>query len=325
MNVFVHAGSPTSDSHGLESEDDDVHAAVAPLRTRLKRKRPLPVPAAPSAHVVAQATTQSPGPPPPPGGYNHSWQWVPSGQWVPQAPMQGNQWSAGGPLAGGAYLAGDATTDSVERATRRLKRALYEEGSRDRKKAGTKPHSISVQADGEIDGGCAGKNAWDRSVRVYVPKILDMSVIDWEKQRPEAVDKLRDALDKDFEYLNYDLSMIGFRNAIKKYLKTERSRLKAHFVGGDDTCPVHVNPDQWKRLQAYWGTDKQLKKAATMAHARRQVKNYSSVGRKGRAGKEASLVSVIIHCDPEPFHSCHSCFHDWLPGVTFTGHYISMN
>lgn len=230
---------------------------------------------------------------------------MPSGNWQQQSAAQGqhgsghtsgfrHQWSL--PSDSLDNDLHEALPDSVERATRRLKRALYEESNRERKVDGNKPHSVSVSADGELDGGGPGKNAWDRLVRFYVPKILDMSVIVWEKQRPEAVDRLRDVMDKDFEYLNYPLSTIGFRNAIKKYLKTERSRLKAHYLSGDETCPVHVNPDQWTRLKAYWNSEKYAKKSATMVEARRKVKNYSTVGRKGKAGQESSLVSLAIPC-----------------------------
>ena len=129
----------------------------------------------------------------------------------------------------------------------------------------------------------------------YVPRILDMSVIDWNKQKPEAVEKLRQTLDHNFEYLENELSVLGFRNAIKRYLKTERSRLNAHLATeGPEVVPTHVLPDQWKRLIKYWGTEKQVKKAKTMSLVRRSVKNMSSVGRRGRAGKEAALVSFSI-------------------------------
>jgi hypothetical protein len=47
-------------------------------------------------------------------------------------------------------------------------------------------------------------------------------------------------------------------------------------------------------LKAYWTSDLQQEKAAKMATARRQVKNYSSVGRKGRDRKEVQLVSVYF-------------------------------
>jgi hypothetical protein len=40
-------------------------------------------------------------------------------------------------------------------------------------------------------------------------------------------------------------------------------------------------------------TDLQQEKAIKMADARRQVRNFSSVGRKGRDGKEVQLVSAI--------------------------------
>jgi hypothetical protein len=41
-------------------------------------------------------------------------------------------------------------------------------------------------------------------------------------------------------------------------------------------------------------TDLQQLKAVKMATARKHVKNYSSMGRKGRDGREAQLVSACI-------------------------------
>jgi hypothetical protein len=45
------------------------------------------------------------------------------------------------------------------------------------------------------------------------------------------------------------LRQCGFRNAIKRFMKTERSRLKARYMGGDTTYPIHLDPRQWDRLQ----------------------------------------------------------------------------
>jgi hypothetical protein len=84
-----------------------------------------------------------------------------------------------------------------------------------------------VKAGGEIDAGCSGKNVWDDYVRGYVSKMIDISIIDWEEHKPESLKKLRDTLDAEFEYLDHPLSALGFRNAIKRFLKTEHSRLKA--------------------------------------------------------------------------------------------------
>ena len=78
-------------------------------------------------------------------------------------------------------------------------------------------------------------------------------------------------------------------------MKTKWSRLKTYLATeGPKVVPTHVLPNQWKRPIKYWGTEKQEKKAETMSLARRSVKNMSSVGRRGRAGKEAALVSLSI-------------------------------
>jgi hypothetical protein len=56
------------------------------------------------------------------------------------------------------------------------------------------------------------------------------------------VQKLRDLLDAEFEYVGNPLSMQGFRNAVKRYMKSERSRLKTYYWSGDTSNPLHVQP-----------------------------------------------------------------------------------
>jgi hypothetical protein len=90
------------------------------------------------------------------------------------------------------------------------------------------------------------------------------------------------------------LSMQGFRNAVKRYLKSERSRLKMRYRLGDTTNPVHVQPAHWERLKQYWGTKKQVLKFAKMVDARSKVKHVSVVGRKGKARQQALAVSSIF-------------------------------
>ena len=66
--------------------------------------------------------------------------------------------------------------------------------------------------------------------------------------------------------------------------------MKSHFVlNGEEDIPTHIHPNEWKRLLKYWVAEKQLKKAETMTHATKHVKNYSGVGKKGQVGKEAVL------------------------------------
>ena len=77
-------------------------------------------------------------------------------------------------------FAEEAPSQSQKRAERRFRLAHLEHG-KERKKVRKKPHSLSITTAGEIDAGCAGKNTWDSLVRTYVPRILDMNVIDWDK------------------------------------------------------------------------------------------------------------------------------------------------
>jgi hypothetical protein len=139
--------------------------------------------------------------------------------------------------------------DSAARAARRQKRKLNDDVAAERTSGGRKARQIRVQSGGEIDGVCPGKNGWDDVVRGLVPCILDISVVDWEGQKQEAVQKLRERLDAEFKYLDNPLSMQGFRNAVKRYLKLERSRLKMRYCSGDTSNPVHVQPAQWERLK----------------------------------------------------------------------------
>jgi benzoyl-CoA reductase/2-hydroxyglutaryl-CoA dehydratase subunit BcrC/BadD/HgdB len=109
---------------------------------------------------------------------------------------------------------------------------------------------------GDIDGACEGKNTWDDAVRTFVPRIMDISAIEWEHHKPKSVQKLREALESEFEFVGGELTRQDFRNAIKRYLKGERSRLKAKNLTGHSDCPVHVQPMQWETLKEYWTTDK---------------------------------------------------------------------
>jgi hypothetical protein len=47
-------------------------------------------------------------------------------------------------------------------------------------------------------------------VRSLVPRILDMSIIEWEAQQTAVMEKLHDALNANFEYVPVTLSQRGF-------------------------------------------------------------------------------------------------------------------
>jgi hypothetical protein len=108
---------------------------------------------------------------------------------------------------------------------------------------GQKPYTLRVKAGGEIARRCPGKNAWDAAVRTSVPRTLDMSVLSWKEQSPEAIAELREHLDRDFEYVGYHLTEFGFRNAVKRFMKSKRAQLKRQYQEGHTTCSIHIEEE----------------------------------------------------------------------------------
>ena len=66
---------------------------------------------------------------------------------------------------------------------------------------GQKPHKVRVKACGGIDGGCDDNNEFDEVLRSLIPRILDVSCVKWDDQSSSSIEKLRSALDNEFEYL----------------------------------------------------------------------------------------------------------------------------
>jgi hypothetical protein len=116
---------------------------------------------------------------------------------------------------------------------------------------GKKPNQVCMKVGREIDGGCEVKNVWDNAVSTLVPRLLDISIISLEKLKLEFIQKLKDALNEEFKYANNHMNLRGFHNAIKKFLKMEKSRLKSKFVAGQTQCPIYIQPLQWEAQKAY--------------------------------------------------------------------------
>jgi hypothetical protein len=225
-----------------------------------------------------------------------NWSWVP-GHYVPSQATSTNPWAAGPPPTYAAPWSGqpavDLAPDSEERSCRRKRKAEYDLESRRRATAGRKPNRVFVLPGGEVDVTCEGKNAWDEALRELVPKCLDMSVVSWSKHEEHTLQRLRAALDNEFEYIGCPLSIHSFRQSVMKYLKAERARLKLWWLKDKDTAPpLHISDAEWANLKAYWSTDAQKIKAQKMTLARRSVRSDGLVGRRGRAAREAPLVRV---------------------------------
>jgi hypothetical protein len=98
---------------------------------------------------------------------------------------------------------------SAARAHRRKKRKHGKDVEAERTSVGRKAKQIRVKLGGEIDDACPEKTGWDDAVRSLVLRLLDISTVDWEGQKPEAVQKLRDRLDSEFEYLGVPFEYAG--------------------------------------------------------------------------------------------------------------------
>ena len=184
--------------------------------------------------------------------------------------------------------------ESEARAARRAHRKDIEEKMDARWAVGQKPHKVRVKAGGGIDWGCEGKNEFDKTLWSLVPRILDVSYVKWKDQSPCSIDKLRSALDNEFEYLENNLSEKGFKNAVKRHMKTERSKMKAWFLGGKKECPIYIELDQWTRHCEYWSKPKTKWKENKMANARKLVKNQSTIGQASKARKRNAVGMCCV-------------------------------
>jgi hypothetical protein len=74
----------------------------------------------------------------------------------------------------------DVTLESAVRSSRRRRQNEYDSLVSERGSTGMKPQQVVVKAGGDIDTASEGKNVWDSTVRTFVPRLLDISVVNWE-------------------------------------------------------------------------------------------------------------------------------------------------
>jgi len=108
---------------------------------------------------------------------------------------------------------------------------------------------VEVTKHGKIDGSCDGKNDWDNVMQGLAPRILNMVVVKVGEQNPVDMAELRSQLDNLFEYIHHELSARGFRDCVRRFMKSKRSRLKKWYQkDGQTGCPFGVDVDQWAAL-----------------------------------------------------------------------------
>ncbi len=116
--------------------------------------------------------------------------------------------------------------------------------AKERKKKGLPPHKVEVPKHGKIDGSRNGKNDWDNAMRGLALRILNMAVVKVGEQNPVDMAELRNQLDDLFEYIHHELSARGFKDCVRRFMKSERSRLKKRYQkDGHTGCPLGVDAD----------------------------------------------------------------------------------
>ncbi len=88
---------------------------------------------------------------------------------------------------------------------------------------------MEVTKHGKIDGSCDGKNEWDNAMWGLAPCILNMVVVKVGEQNPMYMVELHSQLDNFFEYIHHELSAHGFRDCVRRFMKSEISRLKIQY------------------------------------------------------------------------------------------------
>ncbi len=104
---------------------------------------------------------------------------------------------------------------------------------------------------GKIDGACEGKDAWDGVIRSLAPRTLNMAMV--TEQDPVDMARFRLQWDGKFEYLGGELSVVGFRDCVRRFMKGERACLKRRYAQkGAKAYPLGVDREQWDKLVIYW-------------------------------------------------------------------------
>lgn len=80
-----------------------------------------------------------------------------------------------------------------------------------RQAMGKKLHKILIKAKGDVNRCYEGKNAWDEVMRMLIPQILEISVVEWEGHNLKSIEKLKATLDMVFENEDNELAIIGLK------------------------------------------------------------------------------------------------------------------
>lgn len=145
------------------------------------------------------------------------------------------------------------TTSPMKRS--RNVQYVYDPEEADRFARGEKPHRIECDNTGRpIEVGRAGSKFLE-VLRLLCIVFLDVSIIKVGDQNVDDYASLREEVNSKFVYIGHEISDDGFKKAVSKCMKAERSRLhKLYLTRPDRECPPKEQPDVWDRLKTYWNS-----------------------------------------------------------------------
>lgn len=146
-----------------------------------------------------------------------------------------------------------AKSNSSGRKQRRDAQHVYEAEEADRKARGLKPHVIECDSLGEPDDSGRNGSKFLEVLKALCTIYLDVSIIKVTAQDPQDYASLREEVETEFEFTGHPISDYGFKKAVSKCMKAERSRLhKLYITKPDRECPPREEPQVWERLKIYW-------------------------------------------------------------------------
>ncbi len=102
-------------------------------------------------------------------------------------------------------------------------------------------------------------------------------------------------MDANFEYLNHELIVRGFRDCVRHFMKGESYHLKKLYAkGGQWEYPIGVKRDEWNAFVQYWQGHETHKKANIMSSAKGVVHTENTYGCGGKVGAKNKLVSIMF-------------------------------
>jgi len=97
-----------------------------------------------------------------------------------------------------AALVHEMKPDNIARGVWKIEKKEKDAIFEARQIVGQKLHKIVIRPRDGINRGCNGKNAWEEAVRILIPWILNINVVEWERHDPDSLEKLQAALDNFF-------------------------------------------------------------------------------------------------------------------------------